>query len=117
MQRRTFLAASTAMAATTALPAFAAAAGGPLTTPWTGPYGGVPPFDKVRVADFKPGMEASMADELAEVDKITANPAPPSFENTIAALERTGRASERVGLMYSIWSGTLSTPEVRAVET
>jgi peptidyl-dipeptidase Dcp len=119
MQRRTFLAASTAMAATTALPlsALAQAGDNPLTKPWTGSYGGVPPFDKVKVADFKPGLEAAMADELAEIDKIANNPAPPTFENTIAALERTGRASDRVQTIYSIWGGTLSTPEVRAVET
>jgi len=119
MQRRTFLAASTAMAATTVLPSGALAQTGanPLTQPWTGPFGGIPPFDKVKVADFKPGLEAAMAEELAEVDKIAANPAPPTFENTIAALERTGRAGDRVGAIYSIWGGTLSTPEVRAVET
>jgi len=119
MQRRTFLAASTAMAATTALPLSARAetTANPLTRPWTGPYGGVPPFDQVKVADFKPGLEAAMAEELAEVDAIAHNPAPPTFENTIAALDRTGRASERVQTVYSIWSGTLSTPEVRAVET
>jgi peptidyl-dipeptidase Dcp len=121
MQRRTFLAASTAMAATTALPLSALAqsstGGNPLTQPWTGPYGGVPPFDKVKVADFKPGLEAAMAQELAEIDKIASNPAPPTFDNTIAAMERSGRAGDRVSLMYSIWSDTLSTPEVRAVET
>jgi peptidyl-dipeptidase Dcp len=119
MQRRTFLAASTAMAAITALPltALAQTADNPLTRPWTGPYGGVPPFDKVKVADFKPGLEAAMAEELAEVDKIADNPAPPTFENTIAALERAGRAGDRVQTIYSIWGGTLSTPEVRAVET
>jgi peptidyl-dipeptidase Dcp len=119
MQRRTFLAASTAMAATTALPlsAVAQTAGNPLTKPWTGPYGGVPPFDKVKVADFKPGLEAAMAQELAEIDKIASNPAAPTFENTIAAMERSGRAGDRVSLMYSIWNDTLSTPEVRAVET
>ena len=40
----------------------------PLLVPWTGPYGGVPPFDRVRVADFKPALLAAMAEELAEVD-------------------------------------------------
>src|SRR3546814_15569817 len=93
MQRRTFLAASTALAATTVLPlnALAQTAGNPLVAPWTGPYGGVPPFDKVKVADFEPGLEAAMAQELAEIDRIANDPAPPTFDNTIAALERTGQ--------------------------
>ena len=49
------------------------AAGDPavLLAKWEGPYGGVPPFDKVRVEDFKPAMEAAMAENLAEIDKIT----------------------------------------------
>jgi peptidyl-dipeptidase Dcp len=119
MQRRTFLAASTALAAASALPpsAVAQTSGDILTQPWTGPYGGVPPFDKVKVADLKPGLEAAMAAEIAEIDAIANNPAPPTFENTIAALERSGRAGDRVGIIYGIWGGTLSTPAVRAVET
>ena len=119
MQRRTFLAASTAMAAASMIPASAGAQGvaNPLTKPWTGPYGGVPPFDLVKVADFKPAMEAAIAEELAEVEVIANNPAPPTFDNTIAALERTGKTNERIDAIYGIWSGTLSTPEMRAVET
>jgi peptidyl-dipeptidase Dcp len=89
----------------------------PLLAPWTGPYGGVPPFDKVKVADFKPALEAAMAEVLADADKIASDPAPPSFENTIAALERSGRTLDRVGNIFGIYSGNLSTPEFQAVET
>jgi peptidyl-dipeptidase Dcp len=120
MQRRTFLAATTALAATSVLPLDAlaqAVAANPLTQPWTGPFGGVPPFDKVRVADFKPGLEAAMAEELKEIEAIANNSAPPTFENTIAALERAGRAGDRVSTAYGIWGATLSTPEVRTIET
>ena len=70
----------------------------------------------MKVADLKPGIEAAIAEELAEVDAIANNPAPPTFDNTIAALERTGKAGERIGTIYDIWSGTLSTPEMRAIE-
>ena len=117
MHRRTFLAASTALAAATALPpvAFAADAN-PLTAPWTGPYGGVPAFDKVKVADFTPALETAMAEELKEIDAITANPAAPTFDNTIAALEREGRMINRVDTFYGVWSSTLSTPEMREIE-
>src|SRR5687767_6514116 len=60
----------------------------PLLAPWTGPHGGVPPFDRVKVEHFKPALEAAMAEQLAEIDKIAGDPAPPTFENTFAALER-----------------------------
>ncbi|MDZ4319099.1 MAG: M3 family metallopeptidase [Phenylobacterium sp.] len=118
MDRRMFLAVSSAAlgAATLPLPAFAAD-GAPLLAPWTGPYGGVPPFDQVKIADFAPALEAGMAQELAEIEAIANNPAPPTFDNTIAALERAGAALDRVNTSYWVWGGTLSNPEMRAVET
>lgn len=88
----------------------------PLTAVWTGPYGGVPAFDKVRVADMKPAIEASMAERLAEIDKITSNPAAPTFENTIVALERSGSTMERVMTVYNIWGGNMSSPEFQTVQ-
>src|SRR6185369_1931276 len=53
----------------------------PLMLQWVGPYNGVPPFDQVKVEYFKPALEAAMEENLAEIDKIAANPAPPDFEN------------------------------------
>jgi peptidyl-dipeptidase Dcp len=88
----------------------------PLLAPWVGPEGGVPPFDKVRVADFKPALEAAMAENLAEIDHITLNPAAPTFDNTIAALERTGHTFSRVSAIYGVWSSTMSTEDFQAVE-
>ncbi len=118
MQRRTFIAASAALAASAGLPKAASAADStPLTKTWTGPYGGVPAFDQVKVGDFVPAFTEAMAAERAEIDAIVANKAAPSFDNTIVALERSGQASNRVGTFYGIWTGTLSTPAVRAVET
>src|SRR5205814_1070480 len=76
----------------------------------------VPPFDKVKVEEFKPALEASMAEALAETDKIAANAAPPTFENTIAALERTGRTLDRVSNVFGIYSSTMSTPDFQKVE-
>lgn len=87
-----------------------------LLTPWAGPYGGVPPFDRVRVADFKPALEAAMAENLAEVAAIADNPQAPNFENTIVALERSGRCLSRVSAVYSVWSSTMSSAEFQAVE-
>jgi peptidyl-dipeptidase Dcp len=89
----------------------------PLLEQWTGPYGGVPPFDRVKVSDFKPALEAAMAENLAEIDKITANKSKANFSNTIAALERSGRTLERVRAIYDVWGSNLSTPEFQAVES
>jgi peptidyl-dipeptidase Dcp len=88
----------------------------PLLAPWTGPYGGVPPFDSASVAALGPAMEAAMAEELAEIDAIANNPEPPTFENTIAALERAGRTKDRVDTVYGIYSSSLATPEFQALE-
>ncbi len=83
---------------------------------WTGPYGGVPPFDKVRVEDFEPAFEAAMAENAAEIEKITSDKNAPTFKNTIAALENSGDTLKRVGLIFDIYSSNLSTPDVQKVE-
>ena len=88
----------------------------PLLAKWTGQYGGVPPFDRVQVAHFKPALEAAMAENLAEVERIATNTAAPTFENTLAALERAGGALNRVQTIYSIWSSTMNGPEFQIVE-
>ena len=88
----------------------------PLLAEWAGQYGGIPPFDKVQVAQFKPALEAAITENLAEIDKIAANSAAPTFENTIAEMERAGKTLNRVTTVYYIWAGTMSTPEMRDVE-
>jgi glutamine synthetase adenylyltransferase/Zn-dependent oligopeptidase len=87
-----------------------------LSTPWTGPFGGTPPFDRVRVEDFEAALEAAMAQKLAEVEKIANDPAAPSFENTLVALERAGHAFNRVNSIYDIWSSSMNTGAFQAVE-
>jgi peptidyl-dipeptidase Dcp len=89
----------------------------PLLATWTGPYGGVPPFASVKVEHFKPALEAGMTAQLAAIDKIAGDAAPATFENTLAAMERSGRVLDRVARLYGVWSSTLSTPEFQAVET
>src|SRR5215203_2615040 len=88
----------------------------PLLAKWEGPYGGVPPFDRVQIALFKPALEAAMAEQLTETQRIAADPAPPDFENTIAALERSGRTLDRVGTLYGVWEATMSSPEYQVVQ-
>ncbi len=78
---------------------------------WEGPYGGVPPFDRVQIALFKPALEAAMAEQLAEVETIANNSAAPDFDNTIAALEKAGKTLSRVGTVYGVWGATMASPE------
>jgi peptidyl-dipeptidase Dcp len=87
-----------------------------LLAEWTGPYSGVPAFDQMDLAALKPALEAGMAMNLAEVEAIAANPEPPTFENTIVEMERTGRELNRVFTYWGIWSANRSTPEFRAIQ-
>jgi len=117
---KTLLATASALALITFSPVEAAdmntAATNPLLAPWTGPYGGVPAFDKVKVADLQPALEAAMAQQLVAIEQIANDPATPNFANTIAALERSGRALERVSTVYGVYSSTLNDEAVQAVE-
>ena len=88
----------------------------PLLAKWEGPYGGIPPFDRVQIALFKPALEAGMAEQLEEIQKIANNPAAPDFENTIVAMERAGRTLGRVFTVYGVWGATMSGPEYQAVQ-
>jgi peptidyl-dipeptidase Dcp len=115
MRKRNFMTQGAALVlAAAAMPA--AAQQNPLTAAWTGPYGGVPPFDQVRVEHFTPALEAAMAEALADIERIANNPAPPTFQNTIEAMEANGRMLERVATSYGIWSSNMNGPEFSAVE-
>jgi peptidyl-dipeptidase Dcp len=92
------------------------AAATPLNLPWAGPYGGVPPFDRARVVDFAPAVEQAMAEQLVAIDRIAADPAPPTFANTIAAAERAGRPLDRVLTVYGVFCSSLSDEPLQAVE-
>jgi peptidyl-dipeptidase Dcp len=104
------------MTGSAAVGAAETAAANPLLEKWSGPYQGVPAFDRYQVAQFAPALEAGMAEQLGEIEKIASDPAAPTFENTIAAMERAGRTLTRVVSVYGVWSSTLSTPEFQAVE-
>ncbi|NIP81488.1 MAG: M3 family peptidase, partial [Gemmatimonadetes bacterium] len=88
----------------------------PLLAEWTGPYGGVPAFDAMELEDLPAALDAAMAEELGEIDAITADPEPATFENTIVPLERAGGALDRVMTYYGIWSSNRSSPEFRAIQ-
>jgi peptidyl-dipeptidase Dcp len=69
--------------------------GNPFFAASTLPYQ-APPFDKIKDTDFQPALEAGMAAQMKEVEAIANNPAPPTFDNTLVALEKSGQLYERV---------------------
>ncbi|HEX2162329.1 MAG TPA: M3 family metallopeptidase, partial [Thermoanaerobaculia bacterium] len=83
---------------------------------WSGPYGGVPAFDRMELARVVPALEVGMERQLAEIDAIARNPEPPTFANTIVAMERAGEDLNRVFTYWGIWSSNLSSPEFRAIQ-
>ena len=88
----------------------------PLLAPWTGPYGGVPPWDKVKVPLFPPAFTAGLALQKAEIAVITSNPEPPTFANTLVPLEDQGRHINRARTLSSVMTSSLNTPDVQALD-
>jgi len=89
----------------------------PLLQPWSGNYGGYPAFDKVKIKDFLPAFEVAMKEGLNEIEKIANNPAPPTFENTMLELEKSGHSISRLIAIYGVWSSTMNSDEFQNVET
>ena len=81
-----------------------------------GPYGGVPAFDKMSLSDLEPAFEKAMAINLKEIEAIANNPAPPTFENVIVALEKAGVELSRIYTYYGIWRSNKSSPEFREIQ-
>ena len=73
----------------------------PLLAPWDTPYE-VPPFDKIEIRHYKPAVEQAIVRHQKEIDSIASNPAAPDFENTIAALDRSGETLDRVYTTFSL---------------
>jgi peptidyl-dipeptidase Dcp len=76
-----------------------------------------PPFDKIRDEDYQPAIEAGMAQQLAEIRKIADNPAPASFENTLVALERSGRLLSRAVAAFNGVSEANTNPVLQQAKT
>ena len=76
-----------------------------------------PPFDKIKDEDYQPAMEAGMAEELKEVQAIANNPAPPTFENTIVAMEKSGQLLRRVQQAFYAVSAANTNPALQKVRS
>ena len=90
--------------------------GHPLAEPSTLPFG-LPPFADLRVEHLAPAFEAGMAEQMAEIDAITSDPEPPTFGNTLLALERSGQLLSRASHLFFNLLSSVSSPQIRAVET
>ena len=91
------------------------AAPNPFFTEYTTPFG-VPPFDKIEVAHYKPAFEKGMEEQKEEIDAIVNNPEEPTFENTIVALDRSGELLTKVMYAFSGQSSVSTTDEIQALE-
>src|SRR5215471_7179053 len=87
----------------------------PLLQPWTAPFG-MPPFDAIKVEHFVPAFEHALAAHLAEVDAIAACVEPPTFQNTVAALDRSGRELVRIERLFGNLTASETSPALEAVE-
>ena len=89
----------------------------PMLKPWEGAYQGIPAFDRVEVADVKPAMLKAMELSLEEMEAIASNSEPPTFENTIEEMERSGAPLDRAFAYYGVFRSNLSSPEFREVQS
>ncbi len=85
--------------------------------PWTGPYDGVPPWDKVKAADFPKAFASAMQTTKGEFEAILTNPAPVTFDNTIKANELAGASVNRLFSIWGVHSSNLSSPEIRKIQS
>jgi peptidyl-dipeptidase Dcp len=91
-------------------------ASNPLVSSWTGPYGGVPPWDLAKPEHFSGAFETSLAELRSEIDAIAGATSAPTFDNTIAALERSGQTLDRVGRLFAVLRQNISTPEIQSLD-
>ena len=119
--RLLFVAAATAMTALAAAATKEAgttpmAADNPFARPSQLPFE-IPPFDRIRDADYAPAFEAGMGEQLKEVAAIAHDPQPPTFENTIVALERSGRLLDRVSAVFYNLNACNTNPAMQEIDT
>ena len=91
------------------------AAANPLLERSTRPFE-LPPFELITADHVGPAFDAGMAQQRAEIAAITGDPEPPTFQNTVVALERSGAVLRRAAMYFFNLASSLSTPEFRAVE-
>ncbi len=125
MKRRSFLKGATATAALSGASAASLVtaalakkvAPDPMLDSWGGPHGGIPRFDQIKVAKFKPAFSKGMNLLRAEIKTITANKAVPTFDNTVLPFEDAGRAYGRVSSFFGVYTSTMNDKAMQQIET
>ena len=107
---------ATATEPATAPAASAPARGNPLLAPWTGPYEGVPPWDKLDPELFPDAFEKAMAETKAEVQAVIDNPDAPTFDNTFVPMMLAGETMERLFALWGVQTSNKSTPRVEEID-
>jgi peptidyl-dipeptidase Dcp len=92
-----------------------AAPGNPFDAPSTLPFQ-APPFDRIKDSDFQPAFGKAMTQQLAEIAKIADDPAPATFDNTIVAMEKSGRMLDRVQQTFSNLNGANTDDAMQAID-
>ncbi len=87
----------------------------PLLAEWAGAFA-LPPFASIKPEHFRPAFDRALAVHRAEIDAIAANPSAPDFDNTIAALEKSGRMLDRVANVFFVLTGANTSDEIEAIE-
>jgi peptidyl-dipeptidase Dcp len=87
----------------------------PLLAEWTGPFGGVPAWDKVKPELFPEAFQFGIDEQRREILAIANNPAAPTFDNTIVAMEKAGQRLERVQTLFGVMAGNVTTPQYQAL--
>jgi peptidyl-dipeptidase Dcp len=82
-----------------------------LMQPSTLPFGALP-FDRISDSDYQPAIEAGMAQQLKEINAIANDPAPPTFDNTLVAMEKSGRLLARAQGAFDVEVDTNSNPQL-----
>lgn len=116
MDRREFvITASAATAVMAAQPSLALTEDNPFLKAWPLPDG-APAFDLVKTEHYFPAFEAGMAETRREMAQILANPAAPSFTNTIEAMERSGEIMDRVQAVFFNMTSANTNPELQKIQ-
>jgi peptidyl-dipeptidase Dcp len=87
----------------------------PLLKAWDGPYG-LPPFAEIRPEHFEPAFDQALAEHRAELALMASQTEPPSFSNTLAAFDRSGRRLVALEHLFSTLSASATSPELQAVQ-
>ena len=95
--------------------AIGAADSNPLLLPWTTPYG-LPPFAQLQAAHFEPALQLAMQQHRDDLAQIAHDPAPPDFDNTVAAIDRAGTLLGRVAATFYNLTSSATGPELQAVQ-